>query len=403
MSLLGESNLLIISDRFPHAYDPRSSSFVKGQVDALRKYFKNIYVLSLIPYIPKVLSNRHFMHPRWRRDAFAHDYEYDNVKVYFIKYFNFPISIFRSRKGEEALNSVLKVLKKKYDLKFDLIHAHFTNPSGYVAAKLKEIYCVPFVLTVHEDHSWFLNEINSNDKKFNYIFHSADKIIRVNEKDLKEFGKLSIDKLRLISIPNGFSSNMFRPRDMTIARKELNLPQDRKILLNIANLEEYKGQEYLIKSMRYVLKDKTEVMLYLVGEGTQKERLQSLINEYDLNKNVILAGGGKPFEEISRWMNACDIFILPSLSESFGVVQIEAMACGKPVVATKNGGSEEIIINGMLGILVEPRDVSELAKGILKGLETKWDVKYIEEYAELFKWERIVERILEVYDEVLKI
>ncbi len=87
-------------------------------------------------------------------------------------------------------------------------------------------------------------------------------------------------------------------------------------------------------------------------------------------------------------MNACNVFVLPSLSESFGIVQIEAMACGKPVVATYNGGSEEVVINKKLGILVEPKDVGGLATAILKALDTEWDKEYILNYAEQFTWDK---------------
>ena len=118
--------------------------------------------------------------------------------------------------------------------------------------------------------------------------------------------------------------------------------------------------------------------------------------------NIVLAGGNKPSKEIPLWMNACDVFVLPSLSESFGIVQIEAIACGKPVVATYNGGSEEVITNEKLGILVEPEDADGLAKAILKALDTKWDKNYILNYAEQFTWDKIAEKIREVCDEVLK-
>ena len=102
------------------------------------------------------------------------------------------------------------------------------------------------------------------------------------------------------------------------------------------------------------------------------------------------------------WMNACDIFVLPSLSESFGIVQIEAMACGKPVVATKNGGSEEIIIEDKLGILIEPKDPEGLLHAILRALETEWDDEYIREYAKRFTWENIAKEIMGVYTQILE-
>ena len=395
------TNLLIITDRYPHNKDLVSSSFVYSQIDASKRYFDTIYVISLNPFIPKLFSRFSFMHPRWRKDAFATDYSYDNVEVRFARYFMLPFDFVKERKGEFAYKVAKRIIERE-KMDFDLIHAHFTWPSGYVGAKLKAIYKKPVVLTVHEEREGFLNEISSRDKKYSYSWRNADKIIRVNRRDLKEFEKIGIDKSKLLSIPNGFSSDLFKPMNINIARKELGLPRDKKILLNIANLEKYKGQKYLVDAMKNVLAKRNDVMLYIVGQGSLKNQLQSLINKYRLEDNIVLAGGNKPSKEIPLWMNACNVFVLPSLSESFGIVQIEAMACGKPVVATYNGGSEEVVINKKLGILVEPKDVGGLATAILKALDTEWDKEYILNYAEQFTWDKIAEKIKEVYDEVLK-
>ena len=395
------TNLLIITDRYPHNKDLVSSSFVYSQIDASKRYFDTIYVISLNPFIPKLFSRFSFMHPRWRKDAFATDYSYDNVEVRFARYFMLPFDFVKERKGEFAYKVAKRIIERE-KMDFDLIHAHFTWPSGYVGAKLKAIYKKPVVLTVHEEREGFLNEISSGDKKLIYSWRNADKIIRVNRRDLKEFEKIGIDKSKLLSIPNGFSSDLFKPMNINIARKELGLPRDKKILLNIANLEKYKGQKYLVDAMKNVLAKRNDVMLYIVGQGSLKNQLQSLINKYRLEDNIVLAGGNKPSKEIPLWMNACNVFVLPSLSESFGIVQIEAMACGKPVVATYNGGSEEVVINKKLGILVEPKDVGGLATAILKALDTEWDKEYILNYAEQFTWDKIAEKIKEVYDEVLK-
>lgn len=398
---LKNSKLLIISDRYPHAKDAMSSSFVKSQVDALKSYFKNIYVLSLTPFIPKVLSNYNFMNPRWCRDAYAQDYAYDNVEVYFAKYFNFPLNIISSRKGDLAFNSAYKIIKNK-GLEFDLIHAHFTYPSGFVGLKVKNIYKKPFVLTVHEDREWLLEEMSLNNKNFKNIWDNADKIIRVNKKDLNEFRRLGIESSKLLCIPNGFSISLFRTAEAKTPRVKLGLPLDKKILINIAHLEEYKGQKYLIESMKNVLTIRRDVMLYIVGQGSLKHQLQSLINEKGLQDHVILAGGNKSTEEIYRWMNACDVFVLPSLSEGNPTVMFEALGCGKPFVGTNVGGIPEIIVNEKLGILIKQKDIDGLAEAILNSLDTKWDNRYILDYAKQFTWDKIAEGLLEVYDEVLR-
>jgi glycosyltransferase involved in cell wall biosynthesis len=141
-------------------------------------------------------------------------------------------------------------------------------------------------------------------------------------------------------------------------------------------------------------------MLYIVGQGSLKNQLQSLINKYRLEDNIALAGGNKPSKEIPLWMNACDLFVLPSLSEGNPTVMFECLGCGKSFVGTNVGGIPEVITNKKLGILVEPKDVSGLANAILKALDKEWDKNYISKYAEQFTWDKIAEKIMEVYDEV---
>jgi teichuronic acid biosynthesis glycosyltransferase TuaC len=399
--MLNESNLLIISDRYPHEKDTISSSFVKSQVDCLKNYVAHIDVIALTPFVPRFLSQFSFMNPRWRRDAFAKDYMYDNVSVFFARYFTLPFEFSRRRRGDEAFKVVEKIIIRR-KMHFDLIHAHFTYPSGYVGAKLKEDYKTPVILTVHEDRDGFLKEILSNNRNIIYTWNFVDKIIRVNEKDLMDFKRLQIDESKLMFLPNGYSQELFFPMDSNNARIKLKLPLDKTILVNIASLEAYKGQKYLIEAMKKILVIRQDIMLYIVGQGSLENSLSLLINKYGLQDNVILAGGNKPREEIALWMNACDVFVLPSLSESFGIVQIEAMACGKPVVATRNGGSEEIVIDDRLGILVEPRDSEGLARAIFMVLNKGVDQNYILEYAKKFTWDRITNKLMSTYDEVLR-
>jgi rhamnosyl/mannosyltransferase len=153
--------------------------------------------------------------------------------------------------------------------------------------------------------------------------------------------------------------------DSNNARIKLKLPLDKTILVNIASLEAYKGQKYLIEAMKKVLVIRQDIMLYIVGQGSLENSLQSLINKYGLQDNVILAGGNKPRTEIALWMNACDLFVLPSLSESFGIVQIEAMACGKPIICTDlPSGVPWVNQHGVTGLVVKPGDVADLQNGI---------------------------------------
>jgi teichuronic acid biosynthesis glycosyltransferase TuaC len=393
-------NLLVISDRYPHDKDTISSSFVKSQVDCMAKYFDKIYVISLTPNVPKCLSAFSFMNPRWQRDAFACNYRHNNINVYFAKHFTLPFDFSRKRRGDTAFAMVDKIIKNE-QIEFSFIHAHFIYPSGYVGAKLKEKYSRPLIITGH-GHDIYDMPFKSPEwmARIKKILDFSDHIITPSKSNYDKLMQIGIPSEKVSVIPNGYDSTIFKRPSVNDARRKLNIPADKRVILSVGNLEIEKGHMYLVEAMEIVSKRRTDIVCFIVGSGGKKKELIRLINRLEVN-NFLKLVGSKPHDEIPMWMNACDVFVLPSLSESFGIVQIEAMACGKPVVATKNGGSEEIVIEDKLGILVEPKDPEGLLQAILVALEVEWDAEYIREYSKQFAWERIAEKIVKVYEEVL--
>jgi glycosyltransferase involved in cell wall biosynthesis len=186
------------------------------------------------------------------------------------------------------------------------------------------------------------------------------------------------------------------------ARTELNIPLNKRILLTVGALEAYKGHEYLIESMRIIANKRNDVFLYVVGVGPLKEHLTALIKRYSLEDTVFLAGGDKPIQELNSIMNACDLFVLPSLHEGNPTVMFEALGCGKPFVGTRVGGVPEVIISDVYGLLVEPANPEALAEMILVALDREWDREAILAYAERYTWENIAKEIMDVYEQVLE-
>ena len=197
-------------------------------------------------------------------------------------------------------------------------------------------------------------------------------------------------------------ANLFYPRDVSECRKALNLPLDEKIILTVGNLEPVKGQKYLVEAVRRIVRERKDILCVIVGAGKLRTALERQIRSLGLEDYVVLAGG-KPHDEIPLWMNACDLFVLPSLAESFGIVQIEAMACGKPVVATRNGGSESIIISDKYGLLCEPANPQDLSNTIIAGLSKRWDNNAIYDYAfSNYRWDFVALKTKKVYKDILK-
>ena len=230
----------------------------------------------------------------------------------------------------------------------------------------------------------------------NTAWSGADALIRVNQKDvpvLKRYNE------QVYSIPNGFSP-AFHPIDMAVARERLGLPGDVMIVFTLGNLVKRKGFNYLIDAMEHICNQRDDVLCFIGGAGPESGSLQGQIDRLHLGEKVRLLGS-VPSDILPLWMNACDLFVLPSLSESFGVVQIEALACGKPVVSARNRGSEEVVTSDEYGLLVEPADTEDLAKKILVTLDREWDREAILTYAKRFRWETIMKGIVGVYSRVL--
>jgi len=289
----------------------------------------------------------------------------------------------------------------KLDLKPDLIHAQFIYPGGLIGVHLKKIYNVPLVVTGHGGDVYTYPFINTDFKKmFLTVVENSDYTITVSKSNYKVFKQLNLDD-KVTVIPNPYNDELFKPIEKSKARETLSLLQDKKIILAVGNVMPIKGHEYLIKAIDKIVKRNKNIICIIIGEGESRLKLQKLINNLNLNDYVKLIGA-KPHDEIPLWMNACELFVLPSLRESFGTVQIEAMACGKPVVATKNGGSEDIIVNENLGYLVEPKNPNELADKILCALNKEWDKEYILNYVKKFSSDEIARETFKIYEKVMK-
>jgi glycosyltransferase involved in cell wall biosynthesis len=375
------------------------TSFVKDPVEVLSRYFDHICVLvrhnpiaDISLYLPI-----NSLKPFNKSSMVDLRNKPDNVSVITTNIIYAPTANQYRKLGERHLKAVEKTLRRRR-LKFDLIHAHFTWTAGYVGARLREIFDIPFVLTVHENKSWFLEEYDSNREEMFYTWKSADAITRPNSIDIPLLRKINENA---VTVANGFAPEKFAPASASQARQHLCLPPDKRIVFGLGYLTERKGFRYLIEAMEHVTRMNPNVLCFIGGPGEQKGRLEQRIRQLRLEGSVRLVGA-IAHNEVHLWMNACDLFVLPSLSESFGVVQLEAMACGKPVVATYNGGSEEVVASEEYGLLCQPANSRELAERILLALDREWDSDKNIEYAQRFTWETNAEKTLQVYESVLR-
>ncbi|MDE4907279.1 glycosyltransferase [Methanogenium marinum] len=255
------------------------------------------------------------------------------------------------------------------------------------------------IISIHENIDWFYQEVGMNHTLINNAAWSeVDALIIVNKKDVPVLQRY---KDQVYAIPNGFSP-AFHPIDTNIAREQLGLPKDGKIIFTLGNLIKRKGFNYLIDAMGQVCCQRDDVICFIGKRGPERDNLQKQIDQLHLGDKVKLLGS-LPGDQLTFWMNACDFFVLASLNEGNPTVMFEALGCGKAFVGTKVGGVAEIIKSDDYGLTVEPTNSYDLAENILKALEREWDRGAILTYAEQFTWENISKAVLNLYDRLLYI
>lgn len=369
----------------------------------IKQSFGSVTALMPVPYFYSMAMKLPIVNTNFRFLNFTVEtmrYPAKNVKLLPARYFTLPLEAVRKKSFDAQTKSCIKAIAKN-GVNPDLIHANFLE-YGYLGAGLKNQCNVPLIVTANGGDVYNLPFKDDWYYAFvKYVLDKSDQVITVSQFLADKLLALGVEPNKLHMIPNGFNNQMFKPTSCQAARHKLGLPLNKKILLSVGNLNNLKGHTYLIEAMKQVIEKQNDVLLIIVGAGPLELELQKQIVANGLQKNVFLVGN-KRHEEIPIWMNACDLFVHPSLHESFGVVIIEAMACGKPVLGTSVGGVPEIIRNKEVGLLVKSADAESLSQGMLQGLSKKWAKEKIIDYSQQYAWDRITNRILGVYEKALE-
>jgi glycosyltransferase involved in cell wall biosynthesis len=286
-------------------------------------------------------------------------------------------------------------------LKPDITHLHFPNPPG----ELGQLLLRPsrkFVLTYHSDivRQKYLLRVY---KPFLWkVLARADRIIATSPNYIRSSPYLRHFADKCAVIPLGIDLNPFDNVDnnrVQAIRQRYGSP----LLLFVGKLRYYKGLEYLFEALRRI-----EARLLVVGTGPMEITWRALAEELNLGDKVAFLGEVSDRDLPSHY-HACDLFVLPASerSEAFGVVQIEAMACGKPVICTELGtGTSWVNIHGETGLVVPPRDPKALAEAISQLLaDEALRIRLGEQgrqRAKGFSQEAMIARVADLYEELCR-
>ena len=243
-------------------------------------------------------------------------------------------------------------------------HLNFTIAAYW----LNRMANIPYWAVAHGVDAW-----NIDRPALQTALQNADKIISVSgyTRD-RLLAEQNLDPTKVILLPNTFDANRFQinPKPEYLL-KRYGLTNNNSIILTIARLdysEQYKGYDQIIQALPEIRRYLPNVHYILGGKGSDRPRIMQLISQLDLQNCVTLAGF-IPDQELGDHYNLCDVFAMPSKGEGFGIVYLEALACGKPTLGGSKDGAVDALCHGELGALVDPDNIAEIAHTLIKILQ----------------------------------
>lgn len=364
-------NILIIPSWYPSKNNPLNGSFFREQAIALSKYGHNVIVL-----------NATFA---GRKDIFSREtYRYIKKKNGPVTEYSYIVPTFglwRSTRLSYLIfkkNMLLLFNKIKKDWRIDIIHAHSYFPAGLASCFLGLHEHIPVVITEHSSGIHTIAEGSIGLKNLKRVIEMATRFICVSENLKKEVIEVTNTKKKIYVISNMVSSLFFNyeTQQKCIQQKV----GDSFVFVSVGSLIQRKRFSLLIDAFATAFKDNKRVILNIIGEGPLRKELEGKIYAYDLKSQIHLLGALSR-EKVAENIYNSDCFVLASEYETFGVVYIEAMALGKPVIAAKNGGANGIV-KDFNGILLEESSIEKLAAAMIymyKNIE-KYDPALITKY-----------------------
>ena len=379
--------VFVVPSWYPIEDRPNRGIFFKEQAEALQKFGHEVIVL-----VPELVSLREMNKKTFNG---IHKEKINGLTTY--KLFGYNI-LPKLKQGRRILfdRLVRRLFERAIDEEGtpDIIHAHSVFWAGTSAALIAKKYQIPFVITEHAT-AYSRNLIEEYQVPYiKRTFENAARVIAVGKglkKDLQAY--TSADKIKVI--PNIVDTSKFYLPPNAGEKNKFRF-------FSLALLTHKKGMDILIKAFANKFKGKSNIELVIGGDGEERANLERLASDMGVKDQVIFLGELNR-EQAVREMQQCDCFILASRFETFGVVYIEALACGKPIIGTRTGGPDGII-NEKNGFLVDVEDVNGLEEAMenIKNHIDKFNPQEIrEDCINRFSDKAVVQALTELYQEVV--
>lgn len=292
-------------------------------------------------------------------------------------------------------------LRLAFTHRFEAVHAFRALPEGLVAWGVARLTFRPVAIYAHGEEltSW------GNGRKFRmmrFALRHADRVIANSDHTRDTLRGMGVDPARITLIYPGVDVSVFRPGlDTTGLRESLGIGADEKLLFSVGRLSRRKGFDQMIRAVGRLHAEGMPLRYVIGGIGEDADYLDGLIHDLGLT-GVVHRIGPVREADLPRWQNACDMFAMPNReingdNEGFGMVFIEAAACGKPSLAGLAGGTGSAVLHGETGLRVDGTSVDAVADG-LRSLLTQpdltrdWGQRALQRVGREFSWERVAEK-----------
>lgn len=259
-----------------------------------------------------------------------------------------------------ALQLIWLAIAQKPDLVI-MTHINFAP----IAFLLKKIIGTKYIAIAHGVEAWDIK--NPLLKK---SLQAADQILAVSNftrDQLCQDQNLSPQKISILH--NTFDANAWKIKGKSPELlKKYGLRADQKIILTVSRLvssEQYKGYDRILEALPVIRQTIPDIHYIIVGKGCDRDRIEKIIQHHDLQNHVTLTGF-IPDEHLCDYYNLCDLFVMPSKREGFGIVYLEALACGKPVLAGNLDGAVDALCQGEIGVLINPNNLQKITETIIQ-------------------------------------
>jgi len=401
-----EIRVLVISHMYPKNEKSISGIFIKQQLKSLIKQHCKIKIISPVPYVPKLFRTN------LRRKEYSHISRTiftEGIPIYCPRYIRAPGSWFHGISCYTIYYGIIREFNKIIEeFQPHILHTYTITPDGYAGLMFRKKYRFPVICSLlGSDINVYPNykplTLNLTKKAISNI----DQLISVSQSLKFVAESIALPKREIEVVYMGCDINKFinNKESRKNIREKLYISPKEVVLLFVGSLLKQKGIFDLVEAFNQTYKKYKNLRLIFVGKGFAYSEIVNKLNELQF-KNKIYIVGEKSHNKIPDWLNASDIFVFPSHSEGLPNVVIEAMACGKPVIATKVGGIPEAVQDGKSGILIEKGDIKALSNAINylirnKQIRISMGNKGRKIVEEKFTWNKSSKILRKIYDEVL--